>query len=1353
MKKCFLVVTILMGFIFCYAQDDEPTSAPKINPFSLKGDNLGAIANSVNLYTGDLNLPLNLVSLSGNGALGVDVSIMYSSASIENLDDVWNLDAPTGVLGLGWTLAYPMIVVDNKSTGSRDDDEFYLIEGGVSTRLFCIANNSGVKTYKTKTYTNWVVKFTPSSEKWEITKEDGTKYIYGDQNSGRNTVQWIVKWSNWIGNSNVASNQRQGLVWNLSEIKNIWGEKLTYSYLNDENVVGAGSTHHTEASYLSKVSDSWGREVELVYKNKLAAEYADPHTELPEPDAYQERYEKKYLDKLLVKIDGISYYEVQCKYVTNLLGTGNLTKRLLKSITHVSPTGEQIPVTFDYLTTGDMRGSLNKVTSHAGGSVEFTYGITSRVQTQMVATAPSGYAEPQVFMGPDYHVITWRQYNGVDHVKTGKEVQAYVYSWEGRWVESSLGSIGNVELMPNDDQDYLKEWDHDYLTATGRDFFAILRPVYNTNNHTLYIFHKSDVLPGTWISNTYTIDLGTHDPKREQIFAGNNFIVVSNNNGKLFRYVWDGNSWRSDVITETTGTHFTTVNNNYLISHNTVPNPDAVTMYYLDELSSWQTRTFGNTFNNGSGSSYWHGSNNFAVVMANGSNEFIYNWDENYNNITRVDKGLSYTDHSFVYVSDATMGIIALNSADNSFKGRVLRYNGNTWIDLGEKTSQTRQAAVGEDVYVQNNWKMYESPFTSVNGYYTFNANTNSWSNETQVVNTNGLVPTINVGINYFTVDKSLFFKQPGGYTETTSALSFDYDVTPVSGRYIAGNPAIYSLKSGVPYTGLPMANNNCFKVRYSTSHQNYRYMVSPTTIVGCSPSFKNDFLNATSLQMTLVTSQFSNTLVDFPVKLITINDSYKTFFTTVIYDDTNVLGDENTSFYNKVTVIPGVSNELTKPFGYTENYFFNGRSQTELANTIPYDGGLGNAPWNYKLLLGQRYKTKVFNSTSTLVSETSITWNLENTVINNSSSIAVGKAYLPRQYKVNAIQDGIEVVTQNGFNSTTKQLNYQRIHTESANGDDKEVMESEIIYAHEVYPSCASKNILSPVVQTKRKINGNIYTESVITRWKDWPCSGPNCIYTNVPSPVDQYAWKSTNTSNFTWWDVTTQTPSSDWIFKGKTLTRDNSCGIELETQGVGNQLNCLLLDQTKRNVVAAISNSVLSKVAHSSFEQTENSASGNWTSWEAVTPTVGNSKTGERYLVLGTTGITKSGLSNSESYTVSFWAKSTNGSITIDGIPGIINLGNIASWSLFEYIVTGVSSITLKRSGTTEVQIDEVRIYPTNARITTSTHHSLFGPTSNTSSNNQTMYTEYDNVGRVKNRLDQNRDIVQTILYNFKK
>ncbi|MGB5596176.1 MAG: hypothetical protein WBM32_01410 [Crocosphaera sp.] len=59
---------------------------PAIRTFQMDDGGIGSIPNAVNLFRGDVNLPLELISLPGRGELDVKVAIMYQS-NIQNLVD------------------------------------------------------------------------------------------------------------------------------------------------------------------------------------------------------------------------------------------------------------------------------------------------------------------------------------------------------------------------------------------------------------------------------------------------------------------------------------------------------------------------------------------------------------------------------------------------------------------------------------------------------------------------------------------------------------------------------------------------------------------------------------------------------------------------------------------------------------------------------------------------------------------------------------------------------------------------------------------------------------------------------------------------------------------------------------------------------------------------------------------------------------------------------------------------------------------------------------------------------------------------------------------------------------------
>jgi YD repeat-containing protein len=178
----------------------------------------------------------------------------------------------------------------------------------------------------------------------------------------------------------------------------------------------------------------------------------------------------------------------------------------------------------------------------------------------------------------------------------------------------------------------------------------------------------------------------------------------------------------------------------------------------------------------------------------------------------------------------------------------------------------------------------------------------------------------------------------------------------------------------------------------------------------------------------------------------------------------------------------------------------------------------------------------------------------------------------------------------------------------------------------------------------------------------------------------------------------------------------------------------------------VAKAVNADQSEIAFTSFEDGTNS--GGWTYSDNTVAS--DSKTGQDCHNLDGSSITRSGLSPTTTYTLSYWAK---GGIPLVSASGQTDhdadVAEADGWRYFEKSISGVASITL--SGEANMLIDELRIYPKDARMTTYTYQPLVGICSATDANNRITYYEYDTRGRLIITRDHNKNIIKKYDYHY--
>ena len=203
---------------------------------------------------------------------------------------------------------------------------------------------------------------------------------------------------------------------------------------------------------------------------------------------------------------------------------------------------------------------------------------------------------------------------------------------------------------------------------------------------------------------------------------------------------------------------------------------------------------------------------------------------------------------------------------------------------------------------------------------------------------------------------------------------------------------------------------------------------------------------------------------------------------------------------------------------------------------------------------------------------------------------------------------------------------------------------------------------------------------------------------------------------------------------------------GNVLQQGKVGDLTTAYVWDYNAKDPIAAVKNAQSGDIAYTSFEA---DGAGNWSLGSGTLDTTTAITGRNSYNLAGS--ITASGLNPSTTYIVSYWSQ--NGAYTIPGtIAGYPAQGKTMTffnpnWTLYVHKVTGQSTITLTGNG----HIDELRLYPATAQMTTYSYDPLIGMTSQTDPRNRVTYYEYDGLGRLKRIRDQDYNILKTYDYQY--
>jgi YD repeat-containing protein len=190
-------------------------------------------------------------------------------------------------------------------------------------------------------------------------------------------------------------------------------------------------------------------------------------------------------------------------------------------------------------------------------------------------------------------------------------------------------------------------------------------------------------------------------------------------------------------------------------------------------------------------------------------------------------------------------------------------------------------------------------------------------------------------------------------------------------------------------------------------------------------------------------------------------------------------------------------------------------------------------------------------------------------------------------------------------------------------------------------------------------------------------------------------------------------------------------------------------LYGYNKSYVIAQVVNAKESEVAYTSFE---GFIEGTWT-YGGVNMGSGTNlgRTGTKYYLLANGPIQRSNLPAGK-YALSYWSRGGTASISGSNYTPVSETTGITvnGWQFHEYVfqLSATGSVVL----TGYIDIDELRLHPFTAQMTTYTYDPLVGKTSETDINNITTYYEYDEFFRLKCEKDQKGNVRRNFIYHLK-
>jgi YD repeat-containing protein len=238
----------------------------------------------VSEFTGAGTYSMPIEVPPGPGGLQPNLALNYNSQIVDQAD----FETQASWVGMGWSLETGSIEVNTQGTKNYfDDDMYFLNVNGVSTRI--VRDPSG--TFHAENENFWKISFS-ANDTWTVQDKSGNIYTFAYTSIMRGEF-------NQGSCRNFNHNTYQ---WSLTEVKNIYGQTITYEYEKEEKELTSslcGVSYYIDiATYPTTITYSHG-----LYRVEFIREPRADYPSTWDTDGAPHQYQRERLQRIKIMQD------------------------------------------------------------------------------------------------------------------------------------------------------------------------------------------------------------------------------------------------------------------------------------------------------------------------------------------------------------------------------------------------------------------------------------------------------------------------------------------------------------------------------------------------------------------------------------------------------------------------------------------------------------------------------------------------------------------------------------------------------------------------------------------------------------------------------------------------------------------------------------------------------------------------------------------------------------------------------------------------------------------------------------------------------------------------------------------